>query len=154
MLKCFDCNDKSVFEDLLNKCSTVLGFKGSAFLELVTCDSGEMKEINFQNRGIDKNTDVLSFPMINFTAGAVGGHPLFNKKNYPIDYDINKKSVFLGSVVINLDKVKTQAEEYGHSEEREYNYLFTHGLLHLFGYDHETENDKRLMRELEEKILA
>ena len=60
----------------------------------------------------------------------------------------------LGDVVICMDKIKEQAQEFGHSEERETVYLFTHSVLHLLGYDHETEKDRRVMRAREEEIMT
>ena len=73
--------------------------------------------------------------------------------NYPFDGD-GEGRVFLGSVVICRAVAERQAAEYGHSAEREETYLFTHGLLHLLGYDHIEEEDRRVMREAEERVLS
>ena len=75
------------------------------------------------------------------------------KKDFPIDYDEDEKAIFLGAVAICPERAKEQAKEYGHSEEREFKYLLVHSLLHLFGYDHMTDEDKREMREKEEIIM-
>ena len=93
-------------------------------------------------------TDVLSFP----GAGVLAGE-IVKIKNYPFDIDPENGGVFMGSIMICVERAKEQAEEYGHSLMREIYYLAVHGLLHLFGYDHEEENDKRLMRDIEELIL-
>ncbi len=114
--------------------------------EVIFVSEEEIKDLNNAQRGIDKITDVLSFPTLDGHKGAV-----ILKKNYPLDVDEN--AVFLGSIAVCLKRAKEQAEEYGHSENREIVYLICHGLLHLFGYDHELEEDKKEMRNLEEIIL-
>ena len=101
-----------------------------------------------ETRGIDRVTDVLSFPAAGVTAGEI-----VKKKNYPFDLDPENGSVFLGSIMICTDRAKEQAEEFGHSFGRELYYLAVHGMLHLFGYDHMNDEDKAEMRALEEEIL-
>ena len=96
----------------------------------------EIRELNRDYRGKDSVTDVLSFPQFE------------PDEEVPEDGEI-----MLGDVVINVDRVKTQAEEFGHSFEREFVYLFTHSILHLLGYDHEEEDEKALMRKLEEDAM-
>ena len=93
-------------------------------------------------------TDVLSFPMLDGIRGKV-----VKRSDFPFDFDVEKNAVFLGSIVISMNRVRSQAKRFGHSEERETYYLIVHALLHLFGYDHEKEDDKREMRCLEEKIM-
>ena len=95
----------------------------------------QIKKYNKEYRGIDKVTDVLSFPMYD------GKFP-------------KVPELELGDVVICMDKVKEQAKEFGHSEERESMYLFTHSVFHLLGYDHMKEADKKIMRAKEEKIMS
>ena len=101
-----------------------------------------IKEINKQYRNIDKATDVLSFPM-------------FEKDELEIKIQ-NKDYVcedVLGDIIISIEKVQEQAEEYGHSFERELSYMIVHGFYHLMGYDHIKEEDKKVMRPKEEKVL-
>lgn len=99
--------------------------------------SEEIKELNSIYRNVDKTTDVLSFPQ------------------YKGIEDLPKEGpVLLGDVVISTEQALLQADEFGHTPERELTYLFVHSILHLLGHDHETEEDKRGMRELEEKIMA
>jgi probable rRNA maturation factor len=108
----------------------------------------EMQKLNKETRNIDKTTDVLSFPNL---------ENVFNQKitkqNYFIETNPQTKKVFLGDVIINLNKASEQAKEYNHSLSREVCYLFVHGLLHLLGYDHIEDKDKKLMRSKEELIL-
>lgn len=96
----------------------------------------EIKDINAQFRNVDSVTDVLSFPQ------------------YEIPEDIPKEGVaVLGDVVICEDRAKQQAEEFGHSYERELIYLFVHSMFHLLGYDHMEEDEKVVMREAEEEVM-
>ncbi|MBO7476228.1 MAG: rRNA maturation RNase YbeY [Campylobacter sp.] len=100
-------------------------------VELVFVRSEEMREINKNERGIDKTTDVLSFPL----------------ENVPFGGDIK----LIGSVVINLDLVEQKSLEFSHSNDDEIALLFTHGLLHILGFDHEIDNGQ--MREKECEII-
>lgn len=94
----------------------------------------EIRELNKTYLGNDHITDVLSFPM---------------EDEFGSQYD----NAVLGDVVISIDKIKEQAEEFSHSFERELAYLFVHSLLHLFGYDHIEEQDKVSMRNEEKSIM-
>ena len=123
--------------------------KINLYVDLSFVSGEEIRSLNKENRNVDSVTDVLSFPNLDLIKGEV-----IKKKNYPSDYDEAEKAVFLGSIAICMDKVKEQAAEYGHSEKREISYLFTHSLLHLFGYDHMEESDKEEMREMEESVLS
>lgn len=114
--------------------------------EVVFVSEEEIKELNGANRNIDAITDVLSFPTLDGHKGSV-----IKAVDYPLDVEDNR--VFLGSIAVCVKRAKEQALEYGHSEEREISYLICHGLLHLFGYDHIIEEDKREMRNLEEIIM-
>lgn len=92
----------------------------------------EIRDLNRDYRGVDKSTDVLSFPM---------------DDEFIIDNRI------LGDVIINTRRVMEQAEELGHSEERELSYLTVHSILHLLGYDHMEDEDKKEMREREKLAM-
>ena len=103
----------------------------------VTFVSGdEIKELNRDYRGVDSVTDVLSFPQFG-----------------PDEEFPEEGPIALGDVVICRDKIVEQAAEFGHSEAREAVYLFTHSVLHLMGYDHETEDEKSEMRGAEDEIM-
>ncbi|MCM1546369.1 MAG: rRNA maturation RNase YbeY [Clostridiales bacterium] len=116
-------------------------------LEIIFADREEIKRLNSEFRKIDRETDVLSFPTLENICGKA-----LKAGDFPYDTDEDGK-LFLGSVVICTDVAKEQAQEYGHPYERELYYLATHGVCHLFGYDHEAEEDKREMREKEERVL-
>ncbi|MDA3048886.1 rRNA maturation RNase YbeY [Campylobacter sp. JMF_15 NE4] len=110
----------------------ILATLSTGAVELVFVRSEEMREINKSARGVDKTTDVLSFPLENVPGGA--------------------NTAPIGSVVINLDLVEQKALEFSHSNSDEIALLFTHGLLHILGFDHEIDNGQ--MREKECEIIA
>ena len=112
-------------------------------LSFVSLD--EIHELNKIYRRIDSPTDVLSFPMIEDFEEL--------QKMYDETGELPDE-LLLGDVVICLDKALQQAEEYGHSKEREIVYLFTHSILHLLGYDHMDEDEKKVMRAREEQVMA
>jgi len=116
-------------------------------VEVVIVGEEEIQKLNAQFRSVDKVTDVLSFPALEgvFKKSIKG-------KNFP--FDIEDGVLYAGSIAVCEQVAKRQAEEYGHSFERELNYLVTHGICHVFGYDHMTESDKVEMREKEEKVLS
>lgn len=115
--------------------------------EIEIVDEARVQTLNKTLRGVDCVTDVLSFP-------ALDGIYLKKIKKSDFPYDCDEHSnLFIGSIAICLTRAKQQAAEYGHSEEREINYLAAHGLLHLLGYDHIKEDDKNAMRAKEERIL-
>ena len=109
-------------------------------INIIFTNPKRIREINKKYRNIDKETDVLSFPM-------------FEKKEIQ-NYQPQEWRDTLGDIVISIDQVKKQAEEYGHSFERELAYMMVHGFYHLMGEDHIDEDDKIIMREKEEKVLS
>jgi probable rRNA maturation factor len=120
-------------------------------ISLVYVDNKEIKNINYETRNIDKETDVLSFPMINYPTGKVFKEIYDEHSFYPEDY--NEGRLVLGDIVLSLEKAFSQSQEFSHSFEREVCYLCIHSLLHLLGYDHIIEDDKIVMRKREEEIL-
>ena len=112
---------------------------------LFTDDEG-IRELNREQRQVDSATDVLSFPAFTFTAGA------FDPSEGEPDPDSGRLP--LGDMALNLDRISSQGEEYGHGPKRETAYLTAHSVLHLLGYDHLDEGEqKRQMREREEIIM-
>ena len=130
------------YEEIVNKIYEAC-FKEEAlydfniYISIILSDEEYIRKVNSTYRGIDKVTDVLSFPM-------------FEKEE--IDVVKNQKEV-LGDIIICIPKVKEQAKEYGHSETREFAYMLVHGFYHLMGYDHMTDEQKKEMRAKEENIL-
>ena len=110
-------------------------------------DEERIKEYNNINSGIDRVTDVLSFPLQNFSEGNINDDDISDG-----EYD-EDGNLMLGDVVICTAVAQRQAAEYCHSMERETVYLFVHSILHLMGFDHEKDEEKKRMREAEEKIM-
>ena len=119
-------------------------------IDMTVTDNEAIREINRENRGIDAPTDVLSFPSFSFEKPADFESIDLNMAGI-VDKDTD--TIWLGDIILNGTKVKTQAEEYGHSEKREFAFLTAHSILHLCGYDHENEEDARVMEEKQEKAL-
>ncbi len=115
------------------------------------CSDETIRELNAKYRDIDRTTDVLSFPSVKYPKGKTA---CSCEKNLLMEYDDDTGTCFLGDIVIAVPHIYSQADEYGHSVEREACYLLIHGLCHLMGYDHLSESDKQSMRTLEEKILS
>ena len=114
------------------------------------CDDHSIREINKMYRGIDRPTDVLSFPVVSYPAGKTAASC---ENALRMEYDDETGTCFLGDIVISVPHLYSQAAEYGHSVEREACYLLVHGLCHLMGYDHMEETEKTTMRAMEERIL-
>ena len=127
----------AIFKEAATICVEKEGLDSSGIEVSLSFVSGdEIRTLNRDYRGVDSVTDVLSFPMIeDFSEIA------------------EEEEILLGDVVINMDKVREQAEEYGHSFEREAVYLFVHSVCHLLGFDHMEEDDKREMRKREEEVM-
>jgi probable rRNA maturation factor len=113
------------------------------YVSVTIVDEEEIKDINREHRNIDKVTDVLSFPVVNLLDGK-------NEKNAG-DYFEDK--LILGDVVLCAKRAKEQSIEFGHSYERELGYLTCHSILHLIGYDHETDCEREVMRQKEEAVM-
>ncbi len=108
-------------------------------------DNEGIREINKNYRGIDSETDVLSFPMLEYEKpGAI----------FASADDFEDGKLVLGDIVISVPKALSQAQEYGHSTEREFAFLAAHSALHLLGYDHMTEEDEKVMFDKQEKALS
>ncbi len=146
MIKLYAEVEDALFNEISELVYKNLSLEGDGIVELLFYDEDDIHKLNLETRGVDKSTDVLSYPNLNEIKP-------FTQDNYPFDFDMENNSVFLGSIVICDIIAKRQAEEYGHSERRERAYLFLHGLLHLLGYDHIKDEDKQVMRSKEEEIL-
>ena len=117
-------------------------------VEILFVDGDEIQRLNREMRSIDKVTDVLSFPALDGIKGKA-----IKAKDHPFEID-EEGILTLGSIVVCCDRAKEQAEEYGHSYDRELHYLLVHGIMHCLGYDHMTDGEKSEMREKEEYILG
>ena len=134
----------NIFSEAADICVEKEGFSAENMeISITFATKDEIRQLNKAYRNVDNHTDVLSFPLIDD----------FNQlEDY--DEDVNDEQIMLGDVVICLEKAREQAEEYGHSLQREIVYLFVHSLCHLLGYDHMTDEDKAEMRKLEEEVMS
>ena len=121
-------------------------------VSLLFVDNDEIKEINNETRNIDKETDVLSFPMLEYSENKVFKEQYKDHEFLPSDLD--GEELVLGDIVLSLEKALEQSKEYNHSFEREASYLVVHSVLHLLGYDHMKDDEKIIMRKREEEILG
>ncbi len=144
IIECFE--KKLKLKKIAKAVYKILGQKSKLKVELVFEDNDGMQGLNHSTRGIDSVTDVLSYPSLDGIKGKV---------LMPEDCrtELEGKYIFLGSIVLCEDKIRAQAKEYGNTEEQEREYLIIHGLLHLFGYDHMNEEDKKEMRDKEKQVL-
>ena len=126
--------DTSELDEVIQFACKKMNIK-NPLLNIVIVDNKRIQEINKEYRNKDAVTDVISFAF---------------EEVKDVDYDDVR---FLGEIYISYERCKEQASEFGHSVKREFCYLAVHGLLHLLGYDHIKEEDKKVMRALEEEIL-
>lgn len=129
-----------LIEKVLTECFLTENMeKAKLYISVTLTNPENIRKLNKEYRNIDKETDVLSFPM-------------FEKDEIPNLKNLEYEEA-LGDIVISIERVKEQAKEYGHSFERELSYMLVHGFYHLMGEDHIEEKDKIVMRAKEENVL-
>ena len=133
----FENNYEQDFTAFIEQALKTLGIEDDVEVSCVLVDDERIHEINREYRHIDRSTDVISFAMEDNDQFYVEGMPRT-----------------LGDIFISVDHAKKQAEEYGHSLRREMCFLFTHGILHLLGYDHMTDEQEKEMFGLQDEILG
>ena len=133
----FETNYEQDFIAIIEQALKTLGIEDDVEVSCVLVDDERIHEINREYRHIDRSTDVISFAMEDNDQFYVEGMPRT-----------------LGDIFISVDHAKKQAEEYGHSLRREMCFLFTHGILHLLGYDHMTDEQEKEMFGLQDEILG
>ena len=133
----FENNYEQDFTAIIEQALKTLGIEDDVVVSCVLVDDERIHEINREYRHIDRSTDVISFAMEDNDQFYVEGMPRT-----------------LGDIFISVDHAKKQAEEYGHSLRREMCFLFTHGILHLLGYDHMTDEQEKEMFGLQDEILG
>ncbi|MDF2523938.1 MAG: rRNA maturation RNase YbeY [Clostridiales bacterium] len=122
------------------------GFELPSEISILLVGDEQIKEINKEQRKIDKPTDVLSFPIVDMIDGKI----ISNEG----DFDLEEEVILLGDIVISLETAVRQAEDYGHSFERELAFLVTHGTFHLLGYDHPDQEQEKRMIDKQEEVLT
>lgn len=135
--KFFDSYEK-VFNDLYVKIFKHLKLEGEYIVDVTIVNNEEIHEINRDYRNVDRPTDVISFAFMDEES----------------EKELKGGPISLGQIIISYEKAIEQAEEYGHSLTREMSFLFTHGCLHLLGYDHMKKEDEDVMFKLQDEILG
>lgn len=120
-------------------------------INVLLTDNAGIHEFNREYRGIDRETDVLSFPNLDFAEAGVFDIDESCEADY---FDLDTGELILGDIIISVDKVQEQAESYGHSTKREFAFLVAHSMLHLCGYDHMEEAEAAVMEGKQEEILS
>lgn len=138
----------ALIEELIVAAAKKLELGDNFEVSITVVDNERIQEINREYREIDKPTDVISFAL---------------EDNDDLDFDLSFGSEFeedeidiprlLGDIFISIDKAESQAEEFGHSFEREFGFLAVHGFLHLNGYDHQADEEEQVMSDLQDEIL-
>ena len=146
----FDFDYRELAQKVVDFCLDYMEFPYEAEVNLTLTDDAGIHEINKEFRQIDRPTDVLSFPMLNYT---IPGDFTFLDAEDSNDFNPDTGEAMLGDIVISVDKVFEQAENYGHSSKREYAFLITHSMLHLFGFDHMEAEEAKVMESKQKDIL-
>lgn len=130
-----------IIEDVIKGSLEEEGVSKEVEVSVTLTDNAEIRQINAEHRNIDQVTDVISFPQIDW-------------ENEPSAYtSLAGEDIILGDIVISVDQLILQAEEYGHSLERELGFLVAHSMFHLLGYDHMEEEEEQTMVGKQERVL-
>lgn len=140
---------KSFLDEVTRACCRQEGID-EALMSVRIVDDEAIHVLNRETRDVDRPTDVLSYPEINYPAGKTARDC---PKRLRREYDPSSGMVYLGDCVISLPTAQAQANEFGHSLKREIGYLAAHSMFHLMGYDHMTDEDKARMREMEKAAM-
>lgn len=146
----FPFDIEQILNTLMNEVLEREGCPYEAQVNLLLTDNEGIRAYNNEYRKIDRPTDVLSFPMIEFeTEGDFSVAEMAEADCF----EPESGELLLGDIVISVEKVKEQAKQFGHSEKREFAFLVTHSLLHLCGYDHVEPEEAEVMEKKQEEIL-
>lgn len=144
-------NYQDIAEDIIHASLDFLKCPYECEINVIFTNGEGIREINNTYRGIDAPTDVLSFPMQEYKTPGDFSH---FENSLPDCFNQDTGELILGDIVLNVDKIAEQAELYGHTRRREIAFLTAHSMLHLAGYDHIDENERRNMEKLQEEILT
>ncbi|WP_304678546.1 rRNA maturation RNase YbeY [uncultured Lactobacillus sp.] len=144
----FDC--KELLDRIMEQVMEMEACPYETSVNLLITDNEGIREYNKNYRNIDKETDVLSFPNLYFETA---GDFTFAEDNEPDCFDPDSGELLLGDIILSADRIREQAEEYGHSLLREFAFLTAHSLFHLCGYDHMEPEDAAVMEQKQEDVL-
>ena len=142
------------FEDIINEIiEAAITYEKCPYeceISVVITDDEGIHQLNKEARGIDSPTDVLSFPMVDWETPA--DFDVIDEEDSDI-FNPDSGELLLGDIVLNQNRIESQAEEYGHTERRELAFLVAHSMLHLFGYDHMEDEERVEMERRQKEIL-
>ncbi|HIQ74033.1 MAG TPA: rRNA maturation RNase YbeY [Candidatus Cottocaccamicrobium excrementipullorum] len=142
------------WEEIIQKVVlAALDYEGCPYeaeVNVVLTDNEEIRRLNREYRDIDRPTDVLSFPMVEYEKPSDFSHV---EEEYADCFNPETGELMLGDIILSVDKIKEQAESYGHSQTRELAFLVAHSMLHLCGYDHMEEAEREEMERRQREIL-
>lgn len=141
---------EKIIDDVVEASLDYEGCPYEAEVNVVLTDDRQIHQVNLEYRNVDRPTDVLSFPMLEFERPSDFDHA---EEMYADCFNPDTGELMLGDIMISVDKVEEQAENYGHSMERELAFLVAHSMLHLCGYDHMDEGERLVMEKKQEEIL-
>ena len=141
---------QEIIEKVAAQCAEAEGCPYEISVNVLLTDNEAIHSLNRDFRGVDSPTDVLSFPSLYFDKPNLWDTI---EEDSGFDFDLDTGELIVGDIAISVEKVISQAREYGHSEKRELAFLVAHSMLHLFGFDHMEEADRLLMEEEQKKIL-
>ena len=147
----FSFSEKETLDRVMEAVLTAEGCPYEATVSLLLTDGAGIRQYNAQYRDIDAETDVLSFPNLEFESP--GDFSVAETAEADC-FDPDSGELVLGDIILSVERVKSQAKEYGHSELREFAFLVAHSLFHLCGYDHMEEKEAARMEEKQEAVLA
>ncbi|HCL03701.1 MAG TPA: rRNA maturation RNase YbeY [Lachnoclostridium phytofermentans] len=146
----FDFNEEILIKEVIEAALDYEECPYETEINVVLTNNEEIKEINKEYREIDAPTDVLSFPMVEFGEPSDFDHVEEEQEDC---FHPDSGELMLGDIIVSVDKVISQAKEFGHSEKRELGFLIAHSMLHLCGYDHMEEEEREIMEERQRAIL-
>ena len=141
---------ETIIRDVIEEAMDYEGCPYEAEVNVILTDNEAIREINRDYRQIDRPTDVLSFPMVDYEQPADFDGLEDRAEDY---FNPETGELMLGDIIVSVDKVEEQAEKYGHSQTRELAFLVAHSMLHLFGYDHMEEEERLVMEKKQAEIL-
>ena len=147
----FDFDTEEIVKSVAEAVLDAEGCPYEVCINVLVTDNDGIREFNRQYRDIDKETDVLSFPNLDFETAGVFDIAEEREADY---FDPESGELVLGDTILSVDRIREQAESYGHSQKREFAFLVAHSMLHLCGYDHMEEAEAAVMESKQEAILA
>ena len=154
----FDFDYKSVVSSVVENVLKEERFPYEAEIGITFADDEYVRKLNHDYRNIDKTTDVLSFPLVDYDIDLTEANRTEDMYEFLADNDEytnpDTGEIMLGDIVLSIPMVYKQAEEYNHSVRREYAFLITHSMLHLLGYDHIKDDERAVMEDKQAKILS